>query len=237
MTATARAGLTLWLLVAAAAPAQSAKELNARGYRLYLERRLPEALELFRRATETDPAFALGHYNHAATLGALRKQGKVCEHGAYKSAILEGLGRAVALDRRRLARAKRDPDFDPVRDTLGWQRLLGRDPARAQDARAIVEAVTWYAPPAGPYGPPSSLDFQPRGRLRGWRKVMGPQDAAPRTLRLQGTWRMKGFGVTLELRHPIDGQAGFEGTLEPSGRLVFPPPIGTLSDEMVECEG
>src|SRR6186997_1552832 len=116
--------LLLALTLAAPSPAQSARALNTEGFRLYQAGKYPEALEKFEAAAQADPKLALAHYNVAATLGVLRKKGKICDYSAYRETIVERLTRSVELDPRRLTRAKADADLDPIRDTLGWQRLL-----------------------------------------------------------------------------------------------------------------
>ena len=83
-------------LLLAAAP--TAAQLNTEGYRLYRAENYDAALVKFRAAIAADGKHALAHYNYAATLGHLRKQGRTCEVDAYQSTILEHLTRAVALD-------------------------------------------------------------------------------------------------------------------------------------------
>ena len=176
----------LLALALAHVPAPAARALNTEGFRLYRAGRLPEALERFRAAAEADPRYALARYNQAATLGALRKQGPqaVCSHDAFRHVITEHLAASVALDPRRLARAKVDPDFDGVRDTVAYQRLLGLDPARPGDAARLVPRVTWWGPGVGAYGSLVKLRFAPRGRVVLERREVGeagPRDAAPRS--------------------------------------------------------
>ncbi|MBI3183885.1 MAG: tetratricopeptide repeat protein [Myxococcales bacterium] len=228
--------LTIALLAAHPSLAESAMDLNTRGFRLYQQGRYPEALELFRQAFLADERHALAHYNYAATLGVLRKRGEVCEHSAFKSDILAHLEAAVALDPRRRARMQRDPDFDPVRDTIRYQRLLGRDPSRARDGAILIEQVSWFAPPQGAFGSMLQLDFQAVGRVVGWRMVMGPEDAAPTKVDLKGRYTVRGSAVALVLDKPLEGKKSFEGVLGPNGTLSFPEPIGDLTDLPSECD-
>ncbi|MFY0523219.1 hypothetical protein ACN28I_08560 [Archangium gephyra] len=136
------------LVLAAPSSAQSARALNTEGFRLYQAGKYPEALEKFEASAQADPKFALAHYNVAATLGVLRKQGQICPYSAHRQTILERLNLAVRLDPRRLTRARQDADLDPIRDTLGWQKLLGRSPERQGDVPESSCAASPGSPPA-----------------------------------------------------------------------------------------
>lgn len=227
----------LLVLSLAHAPAPGARALNTEGFRLYRQGRLPEALERFRAAAEADPRYAMARYNQAATLGALRKQGPqaVCTHEAYRHVITEHLAAAVALDPGRLARAKVDPDFDGVRDTVAWQRLLGLDPARPGDAARLVPRVTWWGPGVGAYGSLVQLRFTGRGRVVLERREVG--EAGPRALApLAGTYRFEGPRLVLQFPVPVaDGQRTLEGTLDARGTLNVTG-LGALRDAPAECE-
>ena len=230
-----------WLICAAlalGAPArgQTARELNAEGFKLYRRGKFPEALGTFQRAFQKDQTLAIAHYNYAATLGVLRKAGHVCELDAYRPVILDHLERAIALDPRRRARMRQDPDLDPIRDTVRYQQLLGRSLARPQDARAFIESVSWFGPGQGAFGSMIGLTFKPGGEGVLWRREMTNEDAAPRTVSYPGRARFEGARVTLTLSTPLDGRAEFEGRLTPSGSLEFPEPLGLLTDQLSECD-
>jgi tetratricopeptide (TPR) repeat protein len=233
--------LLLALLMACQAPAQpakapasaeasSAKELNTEGFRLYQAGKYPEALEKFRAATEKDPKHALAHYNVAATLGVLRKQGLVCQHEAYLQTILEYLTKAVRLDPKRLKRAKEDADLDPIRETVGWQRLLGRSPARVADVPEILKKVKWHDPGVGVYGTLVTLRFEDGGKVLMTKKV--PQeDGSLKAETITGTYSVKGRKV--EVRLP--GQKPDTGTLSAEGLLSLQQ-LGNFFDYPSECE-
>ena len=178
----------------APAPPATAKDLNTAGFRLYQEGKYPEALEKFKAAIEKEPKHALAHYNAAATLGVLRKKGLVCEYEAYPSTILQYLSTSVKLDPKRLKRAKEDADLDPIRETLGWQHLLGRSPTRAADVPEILKQVRWYAHSQGVYGTVGKLTFQDGGKVVHWKKL--PQDdGSMKEEEVTGTYRVKGRTV------------------------------------------
>ena len=217
-------------LPAWAQPAPSAKTLNTEGFRLYQAGKYPEALEKFRAAVQADPKHALAQYNVAATLGVLRKQGRVCHHDAYKATILEYLTASVKLDPKRLKRAKEDADLDPIRDTVGWQRLLGRSPTRAADVPEILRKVSWYGPGVGVYGTLVTVRFEEGGKLTLTKKV--PQEeGAPKAETVTGTYSVK--GRTVEVKLP--GQKPDTGSLNAQGVLTFKA-LGAFYDFPSECD-
>jgi tetratricopeptide (TPR) repeat protein len=220
----------LSLLLALPAAAQSAKELNTTGFHLYQAGKYAEALEKFRAATQVDPKHALAQYNVAATLGVLRKQGKVCDYNAYRETILQYLTAAVKLDPKRLTRAKEDPDLDPIRDTVGWQRLLGRSPTRAADVPEILRQVSWFGPGVGVWGTLVTIRFEQGGKAVLTRKT--PQDEGPpKPETLTGTYSVKGSRV--EVVFP--GEKPDSGSLDAQGTLTFKKQ-GRFTDSPSECE-
>ena len=220
--------LLLALVLAAPSSAQSARALNTEGFRLYQAGKYPEALEKFEASAQADPRFALAHYNVAATLGVLRKQGQICPYSAHRATILERLNTAVRLDPRRLARAKQDADLDPIRDTVGWQRLLGRSPSRQADVPEILRRVTWFSPGEGVYGSTRRLTFPEGKRVVLWRRLI---ENPTRTEEQTGTYTLKGRSLTLTFpgRKPIPGRMTDRGVLE------FEV-LGTFLDSPSECE-
>ncbi|MDC0707802.1 hypothetical protein POL68_04910 [Stigmatella sp. ncwal1] len=225
--------LLLVLLVASPILGQPAKArgLNTEGFRLYQAGQYAQALERFRAAAQANPRYALAHYNVAATLGVLRKQKKVCEHEAYLATILEHLTLAVELDPQRLKRAQQDADLDPIRATVGWQKLLGRSPSRAEDVPLILRAVDWYGPGVGVYGTLVRLHFQEKGKLVLKRKTVSDEGLTEEKA-LTGTYTVKGNTVKVTL-------PGYDkpltGSLTPTGLLTLPE-LGPLTDAPSECE-
>lgn len=212
-------------------PAQPlAKTLNSDGFDLYKAGKYPEALEKFQAAAQADPKLALPRYNVAATLGVLRKQGQICQHSAHRDAILENLKASVKLDPKRLQRAKEDADLDPIRDTVGWQQLLGRSPARAADVPEILRQVSWFGPGMGVYGTLVTLKFEEGGKVTVNKKV--PQEqGAPKVETLTGTYSVKGRNVEVKLT----GQKPDTGSLDTKGVLKLKT-LGTFYDSPSECE-
>lgn len=223
--------LVLALSSAPATPAPpSARALNTEGFRLYQAGRYPEALEKFQASAKEDPAYALPRYNAAATLGVLRKKGLVCEYGAHRDVIVEHLSQAVRLDARRLARARVDTDLDGIRDTLGWQRLLGRVPEREADVPFLLRNVSWFGPGVGVLGSTQALRFTPRGKAVLKTRTVDANGQAQR-IELGGTYSVKGRQVELRLK----GEPPLTGTLTEAGALTFPR-LGTFTDAPSECD-
>jgi len=223
--------LLLALVLAAPSSAQSARALNTEGFRLYQAGKYPEALEKFEAAAKADPQLALAHYNVAATLGVLRKKGLVCHHDAYRSTILERLNTAVRLDPRRLARAKEDADLEPIRDTVGWQRLLGLSPEKQADVPQLLRRVSWFSPGEGVYGSTCKLTFPEGQRVVLWRRLIENQSDPTRTEEVTGTYKVKGREITLS----FPGKKALKGKMTPRGVLEFEE-LGTFLDSPSECE-
>lgn len=213
------------------APPPTAKALNTEGFQLYQAGKYPEALEKFQAAVQADPKQALPRYNVAATLGVLRKQGQICQYSAHRETILEQLKESVRLDPKRLQRAKEDADLDPIRDTVGWQQLLGRSPTRAADVPEILRKVSWFGPGVGVYGTLVTLKFEDGGKVTLTKKV--PQEeGAPKTETITGTYSVK--GRTVEVKLP--GQKPDTGSLNAKGVLTLKT-LGAFYDSPSECEG
>jgi tetratricopeptide (TPR) repeat protein len=219
----------LLALLLSAAPAPSARTLNTQGFRLYQAGQYPEALEKFQAAAQADPKMALAHYNVAATLGVLRKKGKICDYSAYRETILERLTRSVELDPRRLARAKQDADLDPIRDTLGWQRLLGLSPQNEADVPKLLRRVTWFKLDTGMAR--EKLTFPDARRVVLERTGFDEETQRVTTRKRTGTYTLRGrtLRVTLLNEPPV------QGTLTDKGALQLGT-LGTFTDLPPECD-
>ncbi|MGV3623673.1 MAG: copper resistance protein NlpE N-terminal domain-containing protein [Archangium sp.] len=210
-----------------------APELNTEGFELYKKGRYAEALDKFRAAIAADGNHALAHYNFAATLGLLRKRGQICEFDAYQSTILEHLAQSVSLDERRRTRMRRDADFDSVRDTLGYQQLLKRDPANDTDVNALLIALGFITPARGAYGHPEQLDLKADGTLTLKQTIV---DEDVKQVTTTGTWKAKGRTVTLTFKKKVSGVTSAVGTFNAQGHLVFTAPEWDFSTNRSECD-
>lgn len=216
--------------------APNAKALNSRGYRLYKSRKYAQALALFRQATQTDPSFALGWYNLAATLSLMRKHNRTCEFDAYKRNVTEALTKAVELDTGRKARMQQDADLDPVRDTIAYQTLLGVSPATASGLSRLLQNVSWFGPAPGAFGNAYGLKFNPRGAATFWELQMNEADEPVRKP-YQAKWRIGG-GNEIVVELPARGdkpEQTLHGKFE-GKEIVFEGAELRLSDQPSECE-
>lgn len=222
------------LILLVALVSSGAPELNTEGFRLYQQGKYVEALDTFREAVAADEKHALAHYNLAATLGRLRTLGHTCDLQASRSDVIHHLRAAIALDERRRARMLKDADFDSVRDSLGYQRLVNRDPANEKDVRALLVALTFESQ-RGLWGPPVRLDLNADGTLKLTQLVLS-EDLDPTWQTTSGTWKVKGRTVTLTLTKNISGVTTASGTFNEGGGLTFETPMWSLSSDGAECE-
>jgi hypothetical protein len=214
--------------------AQSARELNAKGYQAYKQKKYDVALDHFKRAVEADRKYALARFNLACTLGVLRKLNKVCEHDAYKSTIVEHLRELVKLDRSWREKIQKDDDLKPVHDTFGFQTLIGLDPTRTADVQLILQRVTWYGTPQGVLGPVSGLSFKAGGKLQYW--SVNEAEGPARRERINGTYTVEGAKVRIRLGKPVDGKQAVDGVLGKDGLLRVPGlDERGYSDDSGEC--
>src|SRR5690348_15954730 len=170
--------MILLLMVLTAGP----RELNDAGMKAYRAKDLTKAFESFKQALDADPEEktagpstkekverarlrALIHHNLACVQALLRAKGKVCETDAYRSSIVEHLAQSVKYDPSRLDRATSDPDLASVRDTLGFQSLLGLSIERDVDLLALLPRVHWWSPGQGAYGSLTELGFRADGTV------------------------------------------------------------------------
>ncbi|MBN1880749.1 MAG: hypothetical protein JW885_01135 [Deltaproteobacteria bacterium] len=220
-----------------AAYAQSARDLNTTGFRLYTEGRYVEALDYFGKAIEADPSYVLAQYNYACTLGVLRDIGPefVCRYDTYKWRILDYLEESIRLDPGRLDRMKDDPDLACVHDTFRYQRLLGLNPDDPEDALLILKEVSWYAFNAGAYGPVGGIDFHEDGTLTLWE--LDVTTAKVKRIEHTGLYSVSDTGMEIVLDDPLSGRRRFSLELSIDGVLSVPGlPFQPFIDDPRDCE-
>jgi tetratricopeptide (TPR) repeat protein len=221
--------LAFGLSTASVRPADEAKAraLNTEGFRLYKAGKFVQASKKFERAWKVNPDHALAHYNYAATLGVFRKKNRICEHHALKQVIVEHLSRSVELDPSRAERMQTDPDFDSVRDTVGYQKLLKRD------LPALLENVSWFGPGEGVWGSLLKLDFLAEGKVA--LEVKVPAGSETQTQTVTGQWKTSGSAVDITWSAPFQGRTQWQGRLNEEGALDFGAPSLTFGDEPSDC--
>jgi len=217
--------------------AETARELNTKGFRLYKQHKYVEALALFKQATKVNPRYALAFYNAASTLGVLHKQ-SVCEFDAYKAEINRYLKIAVQLDPRRRKRMKVDSDIDPVRDTFIYQRLLGLRLDRSADVSKILQRVSWYGPALGAYGPVSRIFFKKKGQLT--LMIVNYGDTEVKSLNEKARYKVKGNKITIYRKTKTGKTLISHGQLSKTGKLTFdnnmPSVLTRFTDDAGNCE-
>lgn len=232
------------LIVAAllAAPT-TPRELNSAGMDQYRLRKLKEAAALFTRAIAAEPkelpattkeqtelarTLALAHYNLACVLALLRARGQVCEAEAYRSNVLSHLQEAVRRDPARLERALKDPDLASVRDTLGYQSMLGLHPSRTADLPALLPRVRYWSPGAGAYGSIHQLDLVANGTAVLTTRSF--DDAGKVKVKAErGRWKLDGRNLSVTVP-----STALEGPVAEDGSLEFK--AGRFTDAPSECD-
>jgi tetratricopeptide (TPR) repeat protein len=213
--------------------AQSATALNSQGVELLRVRKYAEAIEKFQQAIGFDESHALAHYNFAATLARVRSQGAVCEFSAYRATIISELQRSIELDPRRRERALVDKDFKTVHDTLGWQFIAGKTVEK--NAAEILQAVTWYGPAPGAFGPVSGVRFERGGKVSSWVLDLSG-DSARRVFSEGWKWTVSGVTVTIESSTRTGEQPRCATwTLGASGLVATTPGDPSYTDDPDEC--
>lgn len=192
------------------------KKLNAEGYELYKKQDFAGALKLFAAAVEAAPRLAIARYNLAATMS--RTANGCTTRG---SEIVRELKASIELDAGRLERARVDTDFDYVRATVGFQRLVGADLRSVAGLTRLLPSVRWRPPTdcGSDMGCGYGLRFLPDGKLE-----RADRDANGLSQRRIGTWRVEESSADAGapvLRIVIDVPAkGSLGRLRDVGQLV-----------------
>lgn len=234
------------ILLAALALLASPKELNDSGMKAYRGKQLEQAVDLFRKALAEDPEEktagpsvkeqveraklrALIHHNLACAQSLLRAKGQVCVTDNYRGDIVKHLHESVRYDPSRLDRATKDPDLAAVRDTLGFQSLLGLSIARDVDLLALLPRVRWWTPGQGAFGSLSELGFKADGTCESKTKVM-TEDGKPLPPKVvKGRWKLSGRKLSIEW---ADGKKS-EGEVAEAGLQLDGTP---WSDSPSECD-
>lgn len=221
--------------------AQSAGDLNTKGFRLYKQKNYTAAIEFFKEAIKADPNHALAHYNLASTMALLRKLGRTCEADAYREVIREHLERAVALDPSRAERMKTDPDLEVVRDTVFYLKFTGISPADPKNIATILQQVSWYGKTGdGVFSSLPLKEIKFRNDLTLTMKVVefGGEPYGPIIMKFRGTYIIDGRNVRIFLATPLPKKFGsqkeLKGILDPDGTLKIED-IDNFTDDHEEC--
>jgi hypothetical protein len=207
--------LALFALLALPAPAQGEPSVVEQASQLARQGKRPAAIDLLGQSPDRGGA---ARYLLAGLLADERRAGRVCQSDAYRA------------DASLRTKALRDGRFSLVHDTMAWQRLEGRSPSVASDVPALLIKVTFHGPGRGVFGSLAELDFQPGGRVRGWRSVWDDRTDTTKRLPFVATYRVEGRKVTITFKDgEWRGELGADGALEIEGE-------GRFTDEPSECE-
>ncbi|MFL5319125.1 MAG: hypothetical protein ACJ790_05670 [Myxococcaceae bacterium] len=179
-------------LVAASSFAQTpdAKKLNSDAMDAYKAADWDTAIAKFQGAIQADPTYALPHYNLACTLSLVRKAGQTCQHEAYRHTIVSELEKSVKLDPKRRDRMKKDADLQSVRDTIGYQKLMGVNPDTKDGLQTLLLNVSWWDKGQGAFGSIHSLKFLAGGKAKLTEKQMN-DEGEMKTVSFDGTWSLE----------------------------------------------
>ncbi len=224
-------------LAAGPAHAQTAAELNAEGMRLYKQKKVAEAADKFKSATEKDGRHALAHYNLACTSAVLRAQKSDDCQLTSISSILTALRTAVTLKPALAKTAQKDADLKSVRGTFYFQTaIMGLSPTKAEDIPTLLQKVTWSSV-VGESGTQSywrNLAFAAGGKVVFTYEQ--PTDSGEmKKVKVRGTWKVVGGAVELELQRAAGGSKKHTGKFTAKG-LEFPKAFGgSYDDDFPEC--
>ncbi len=242
------------LMIASAAAAQptdggapSAKTLNDEGYELYKAGKWQQAAERFKEAFTADPNLAIAHYNFAATTYRHQQLDSCAELKYPLSEAVEHLATSLRLDKRRVRRLAKDPDFEEFRQTARYYALLGADLHSVAGLAAVLPKLKIRAPTLADSGPFFRLQFNPGGKVDVFEHHL--EDSGWTWVKRTGTWRLKrsvadggGSVIVLELKAPAtrdSRELSNAGPIEvgPTELILKGGNMGPYfaSDEWVDC--
>ncbi len=156
-----------------------AKQLNTKGYRLYKQGYLCNAIPYFDRARKADRSYVLAHYNLACSASlALATDCKDMDNGMYEleqygniETIISALKTATKLDPKHKAKSKIDPDLAYARKSYRyWHEILGYSAKNDAQFLTMLKNMEWEDEGgsyyyAGYQGEPAALIFKDNGKV------------------------------------------------------------------------
>ncbi len=135
-----------------------AEALNSEGFALYKKGKIEAAYDKFKAALRADETYAQAAFNRLCMVSCLYET-HTCELNLYISELGREVERFVGKHPNWRQKVATDSDLTTVRETFGFQRAIGRNPKVDSDLVLILEAVAWYGPAPGAYGPMSKVNF------------------------------------------------------------------------------
>ncbi len=207
------AGLLAFPVLTRSGQVTEAKDLNAKGYRLYKEKKFDEAYNIYKKAVESDPSYGMAHYNFACTM-AILWDSTPCNGDFAPTDVLKELALAVQYDRSRSARMAVDPDLKNFRKYFQYHVMTGRSPKDAKDVKFILENVRWNGPRPGTILL-SRIGFTAPDKVLIERANITASDVSYD--RFEGTYRVDGETIAIKLNSPYLGHSNFVGKLKADG--------------------
>ncbi len=215
--------------------AVSPEQLNQQGRDLYRAGKYSQAAAQFRKALAMNPRYGWAYYNLACTLGAIRKKGNICEHGAFLNSIVDYLQFAAKYEPAVRKKFYKDPDLNSIRHTTGYQILLGYSLNNPAHLKLILERVpVWYGPAPGAGKSVSEIRLMKNGKVSYWFLSATPDHDSVKVT-MKGTWRLRGTVIIITFDKALRGTRTYKGRLNKLGELRFEGIYGNFLDIPAEC--
>jgi len=140
----------------------SSRDLNSKGYELYLSHEYEKALEYFRASFEIDNDYLYAHYNYACTLGILMEL-DYPEWYDFRSEIHSHLNRVIEIEPDYIEKIKLDSDLDLIRKDFEYFVLLGYGTETDDDIAHLLVDLDWYINGPGVITPIGGAEFNEDG--------------------------------------------------------------------------
>ena len=213
--------------------AQTAGELNVKGFRFYEKSQYEEALEYFRLSFEKDNTYYKAFYNYACTAALLIEQ-NLCENLRHLYDIFDMLSTACELHPSYKEKMLVDPDLEFVRRYYVFYIIAGFDLNNRSDFIDILINVSWFGPSRGVFPPSPTIDFSEKGKVKiGFFSIAGEAD--PGYSYISGSYFINNNIIFFKMDTDINGRKEFSAELI-NGQLHFEDDIlPVLSDDDDPC--
>lgn len=203
-------------------PQNGSRELNTAGYRAYQNGDFKAALDLFTKASDLDPSYALARYNKLCATFKLRN----C--ASPQKAVAE-LKQIVKLDPKRIEKIKTDPDLKPLHNYAPFYFLIGYSVDNPEEEKAIIMKCRWFGPVSGELGHLTELDLKADGKFTF--RYLDFSDAESPKKTASGVFSITKNTVQLHFDSAFKGRRQYNGSLATDGMLKFEENVGAFGYE------
>jgi len=140
----------------------TSRDLNSKGYELYLTQEYEKALEYFRASFDIDDDYLYAHYNYACTLGVLMKL-DYPEWYYFRNEIHSHLKRVIEIKPEYIEKIKLDSDLDLIRKDFEYLELFGYGTETDDDINHLLINLDWYINGPGVITPIGGANFNEDG--------------------------------------------------------------------------